>query len=311
MHILVTGASGFVGSHLVPHLNRTFTEALVTGIGGPPDRGGVDIADYESVATTIRRHKPDIIIHLAALSAVSESLLAPEAAYRINLGGTLNILRAISEESPLSALIFASTSEVYGRSFRSGEALDETAQLAPMNPYAVSKAAADLAVQEAANRKVRATILRLFNHIGPGQSTAFALPSFARQIAEIELRKKPPILLTGNLSAYRDFLDISDVLNAYTSVVENIHQLNQCEIFNISSGVPRKISDLLNYLLSLSNVEIKIDTDPNRLRPSDIQQAIGNATQAEDRLGWQPERPVEYTLKSILEHERIEARKLS
>ncbi|MEM6899500.1 MAG: GDP-mannose 4,6-dehydratase [Pseudomonadota bacterium] len=311
MRILITGSSGFVGSKLAPHLQSTFKESDIITVGGPLDKGGIDITNYNIVAQTVETVRPDIIVHLAAVSAVSEAFRSPDLAYNINLGGTLNILRAIDQTESASALIFASSSEIYGRSFITGGALDESAQLAPSNPYAVSKASADLAVQEAAHRGLKAIILRLFNHTGPGQSSEFVLPSFAKQIAEIELGKIPPVLLTGNLEAYRDFMDVTDVLDAYTSVVENVHQLNQCEILNISSGKPRKIKDLLEYLITLSKVEIKVRTDPSRLRPSEIKQAVGNAAYAKKRLRWEPKRPIELTLRSLLEHARIEAEKSS
>lgn len=311
MRILITGASGFVGRRLVPFLKKSIPDIEIMACGGPEDHFGFDICDYEAVSKIIKNNSPDFIIHLAALSSVSVSLSSSETTYAVNLGGTLNILKAIEQEAPSSILIFASSSEVYGRSFLSGSPIAEDDLLAPANPYAVSKAAADLATQEAAHRGIKAIILRLFNHTGPGQLDTFALPSFAKQIARIESGHQPAILRTGNLSAMRDFLDVRDVLNAYTRAIQKSHELGGCEIFNICTGAPKSLQSLVDHLLSLSSTRIRVETDPARIRPVDIKITAGDASRARKKLQWEPRYTIRDTLFSLLEHERTQLKKQS
>ena len=304
--ILITGADGFVGTHLQRHLQQHVPDAHLIALAGPGAQGSatLDIADANAVAASIKEARPDHIIHLAAMAAVTASHKCPDLAFEINTLGTMNLIRAMEAHAPEARLVFASSSEIYGRSFKSGEALDETAALAPANPYAISKAAADLAVQEAAHRSISATILRLFNHTGPGQAEAFVLPAFAAQIARIEAGQQAPVMKVGNLSAERDFLDIEDVLDAYRSAIMLAPALDQCEIFNIASGTSRSIQSLLDAMLAATKAYITVELDPARLRPSDTPRALGNPAHAHKVLKWVPQRDIDDTIKRLLDDQR-------
>jgi GDP-4-dehydro-6-deoxy-D-mannose reductase len=198
---LITGASGFVGCHLVPHLAASFPATdLFTE--------HVDVTDRDAIVKAVRDARPDVCIHLAAITAVAGARSDPDRAWRVNLHGALNLARAMLAFAPYCRLVFASSAEIYGRSFESGQPLDETALLAPMNSYAATKAAADLALRAMANDGLNVVRLRLFNHTGPGQSQVFVLPAFTRQIALIESGRQAPPLRVGGLDSRRDFLDV-------------------------------------------------------------------------------------------------------
>lgn len=292
MRILMTGASGFVGGHLLPALRSAFPNAEIFS-------GHVDVADRLAVGSAVRRARPDACVHLAAISNVPTAGRDPGNAWQVNLHGTLNLAQALLEHARDCRLLFASSAEIYGRSFTSGVALDETALLAPMNNYAATKAAADLALGAMVNDGLKVVRLRLFNHTGPGQSEAFAVPAFARQIARIEAGLQEPPLKVGGLDSKRDFLDVRDVCGAYAACLGK-PDLPPGTILNIASGVPRRIGDILEALLALSNVKIDVATDAGRLRGSEIASASGDHTLARKALGWEPKIPWQQTLADVL-----------
>ena len=191
--ILVTGAGGFVGRHLLPLLAAAFPAADIAGTtlgGAAPGLRPLDVTDPTAVGALLRETRPDCCVHLAAVSAIGAATSDPDLAWRVNLHGSLALGRAILADSPDCRLLFISSGEAYGGSFRSGRPLDETALLAPANTYAATKAAADLAIGALAAEGLRAVRLRPFNHTGPGQSPSFAVPAFARQIAPRRCRAK-------------------------------------------------------------------------------------------------------------------------
>jgi GDP-4-dehydro-6-deoxy-D-mannose reductase len=168
--VLITGSSGFVGRHLLPLLDAWFPGVEIF-------TNRMDVTNRDDVIQAVRNAQPDACIHLAAISSVPAAKSDPEATWRVNLHGTLNIARAVLEYSPGCHLLFASSAEIYGGSFREGRPLNESALLAPMNSYAATKAAADLALGSMASEGLRVVRLRLFNHTGPGQSEAFVVPA--------------------------------------------------------------------------------------------------------------------------------------
>jgi GDP-4-dehydro-6-deoxy-D-mannose reductase len=292
--ILVTGANGFVGKHLVPMLRATWADMSV-------ESSRADVTDRNAVNAEIRQIRPVSCVHLAAIATVAAGRDDPDAVWRVNLGGTLNLARAILAEAPSCHFLFVSTADAYGKSFTSGLPIDETSPLAPLNTYAASKAAADLAVGAMAADGLRAIRLRPFNHTGPGQTDSLVVASFARQAARIAAGLQPPILQVGDLTPQRDFLDVRDVCAAYVACLKRADDIPPGSIFNIASGQPRRIGDVLTDLLALTGVAVKVEPDPERMRPSDIPFACGDASRAQEVLGWTPKIAWQQTLADVLQ----------
>ncbi len=306
--ILVTGAYGFVGLHLVAQLRRQFGEGLAVYLTSKtpethPVYGrfdALDVTDEPAVNSAVARFFPTHIIHLAGLAAVPTATAHANLAWQVHLNGTLNVANAILAHAPRCVLLNVGSGQVYGESARMGLLLDETALLAPTNSYEVTKAAADLAVGSLTAQGLRCVRLRPFNHTGPGQSEDFVLPSFAMQIARIEAGLQPPVMRVGNLEAERDFLDVRDVTNAYVLAVDKSAVLPPGIVLNIASGNPRRIHDLLDHLLALSRVPITVEPDTARMRPSDTRRFVGDAGLAHRLLGWFPLHTIEATLADVL-----------
>ena len=304
--VLVTGAQGFVGSRLVRRLGEAFPGwRLDTPAKDPVDGApGLDIADAAAVERWIAERPPAVVVHLAALAAVTASLDNPRLAWDVNLGGTLNLVLALKAHAPSAFLLFVSSAEVYGASLNSPEPCDETRLLQPVNPYAASKAAADILVRQAARAGQPAAVARAFNHIGAGQAEAFVAPSFAAQIARAEAGLAPPVLRVGSLEEERDFLDVEDVVGAYLAMLQARGQLQPGEVFNVASGVAVRIGDILDRLRSMARIPITVEVDSARLRPVSVPRVVGDASRLRARLGWRPQVGLERTLSEILAHQR-------
>lgn len=293
--ILITGAGGFAGTHLVAELRRRFPQAAL-------HTEPFDVTDPDAVTDAMTSARPDACLHLAAISSVPESRRDARRAFAVNLGGTLNLALSILDHVPQCRMIHVGSADCYGVSFKAGVPLDETAPLAPLNVYAASKAAADMALGSlAAEGGLRVLRFRPFNHTGPGQSANFALPAFAAQIARIRAGAQEPVIRVGNLDPERDFLDVRDVVRAYALALERFDELPPGMVLNLASGTPRRIGDILNMMISTSGLDIRIEPDPDRLRPVEIPSASGDASAARAALGWRPEIPFEATLKSLAE----------
>jgi GDP-4-dehydro-6-deoxy-D-mannose reductase len=292
--ILLTGASGFVGRRLVPALSAAFPETVIAA-------DHFDVTDKEAVHDSVHDASPDACIHLAAITNVASARNEPDVTWSVNLLGTLNLARAVRTLAPSCRFVFASSAEVYGASFRSGQPLDESAPLAPMNSYAATKAAADLALGAMSHDGLRVVRLRLFNHTGPGQSEAFVVPAFARQISRIESGLQQQPLRVGGLDTSRDFLDVRDVCDAYIACLRRSDdELPPGTILNLGSGRPRRIGDILDQLLSLAGLRTEVATDAARLRPSEIVLASGDSARAQRLLDWAPTIPWRQTLADVL-----------
>jgi GDP-4-dehydro-6-deoxy-D-mannose reductase len=259
-----------------------------------------DITDTPATEAAIQAARPDACVHLAAVSAVADARRDPALAWRVNLHGTLNLARAIMAHAPECLFVFTSSADAYGGSFRSGRSLDETAPLAPLNTYAATKAAADLAVGAMAAEGLRALRLRAFNHTGAGQTEAFALPAFARQMALIAAGRQDKVLRVGALDPRRDFLDVRDVCDAYALALDRGGELPAGTILNIASGIPRRLGDVLAEMMALAGIEARVETDATKLRPTDIATACGDASAARRLLGWEPCIPWDRTLRDVL-----------
>ena len=303
--ILVTGAGGFVGRHLLPALRTGFPGARLIAasrrgpVPGADETVPLDLLD-EAGAAAVASLRPDAVVHLAAQAAVSESFADPIRTWRVNLLGTVALGEALLRHAPEAVLLLASSAEVYGLSFQSGEALDEEAALRPANPYAASKAAADLAVGEMSLRGLRTVRLRPFNQIGPGQSAAFVVPSFARQVARIAAGLQESVVRVGALDRWRDFLDVRDVCAAYVAALRAAPDLLPGAVFNIASGVPRRVGDILEAMISAAGIAPEVQVASERLRPTDVLRTVGIAARARRQLDWSPGIPWEETLASVL-----------
>lgn len=298
--VLITGAGGFVGRHLAAALQQRHPDWRLDLPGGPGEAGGLDVSDPDAVSDRIERGRPDMVVHLAAVAAVTTSLRDPRLAWRINLDGTLNVVLAMQQHVADAHLLFVSSAEVYGQSLVGAEPVDEGALLQPVNPYAASKAAGDILVRQAAAAGLAATVCRPFNHIGPGQSDAFLVPNFAGQIARIEAGLQAPVIEVGSLDEERDFLDVEDVVHAYRLLMERRSDPAARGVFNIASGQAIRIGDILERLLSRSRVKIEVRVDPDRLRPTSIRTVVGDASRLRS-LGWAPRRSIDDSLGAVLE----------
>ncbi len=291
--ILVTGADGFVGRHLLVRLAADFPAAAL-------HPAGFDLTDAVAVEAAVARLRPDACVHLAAIAAIGEARDAPERAWAVNLGGTLALARALCRHAPDCVLLHISSADAYGASFAAGRPLDETAPLAPMNTYGATKAAADLALGAMAHDGLRVLRLRPFNHTGPGQSEAFVVAAFARQVARVAAGRQPPVLRVGTLDARRDFLDVRDVAAAYSLCLARADTLAPGTVLNVASGEGRRIGEVLDALLALSGVRAAVEVEPARLRRAEIPLATGDARRVRAILGWAPAIPWETTLRDVL-----------
>lgn len=298
--ILVTGASGFVGAHLVPALAAAFPGAVLA-------TPRLSVEDYEQVAEIVRTAKPDACVHLAAVSAIASAQQTPEHTWAVNFHGTLNLAWALTRHAPDCQLIFASSADAYGASFKSGQPLGENAPLAPMNVYAETKAAADLLLGGMARQGLRVVRARAFNHTGPGQSTRFVVPAFALQIARAAAGLQEPVLNVGDIETWRDFSDVRDICAAYVACIGQRDALAPGTILNLASGTARRIGDVLTDLASLAGVAVEIRVDPARVRRNDIPLACGDATLARSLLRWSPAIPWMQTLQDVLDDCRLQA----
>lgn len=303
--IVVTGASGFVGTHT--------TEALLSyAKGNPVDviRVGresscdiqVEIRDKASCVRMLRDTSPTSVIHLAAIAAPAEAKGNPTVAWSVNFEGTVNIASSILEYNPDCRLIFAGSSEVYGASFNNPELLTEETPLQPMTLYGATKAAADVALGQMYYDGLRSVRFRPFNHSGPGQSTSYVLPAFASQVARIITGKSEPVVEVGNLCAIRDFLHVEDVVSAYVTAATSASRQIDGRVFNLSSEQPVSIDFILRKLIALSNMEITVIESPMQKRGLEIARATASSRAAREVLGWSPRHNIDCLIEDVLKY---------
>jgi len=310
MRALVTGITGFAGSHLADYLLSQGVEvwgtirwrslsANLAHLTGKLHLVECDLRDSTSVGSLLEQVRPDRIFHLAAQTFVPTSFHAPAETFIANTVSQINLLEAVLRVCPEARTLVSGSSEEYGRVLPEELPVKETNPLRPLSPYAVSKAAQDLlAYQYHQSHGLYIVRTRAFNHEGPRRAEVFALSSFAKQIAEMESGLREPVLLVGNLDSKRDFLDVRDVVRGYWLALE----LGEPgEVFNIASGHMWRIGDALDHLLALSKVRVEVRQDPARLRPSDVLLMLGDATNFRARTGWTPEIPFEQTLRDLLD----------
>ena len=312
--ILVTGATGFVGIWLMRILRELPADPPLELISAGRDPGcdvELDVTDKEAIAASLRDCRPTAVVHLAAIAAPQEARRDPSQAWNVNFQGTVNLASAILREVPDCRFVFAGSSEAYGQSFAEidGAAMTEDCVLKPMTVYGATKAAADIAVGQMYFDGLRSIRFRPFNHTGPGQTEAYVIPAFASQIARIEAGLAAPVIEVRNLGAYRDFLDVRDVVQAYALAALGKGRDAEGKAFNLASGKAVEIRSILDLLLRLSGREIEVVVSPDRVRPTDILTARGDAGAAMRHLGWAPQFELEQTVSAVLSdwRERVNA----
>ncbi len=300
MRALVVGAAGFVGKYLVEHLleqgDEVFAGTMKEPVALLPSTTfPVDITDPASTSELMQRARPDVVYHLAGISFVPEAESNFDRALAVNVGGTANVLRQAHLFSKETQVLFVSSAEVYGQVLPSELPIRESNPLRPANNYSLSKRMAEL-VAERYQRQgaIRCTIVRPFNHIGPGQDARFVASSFAQQLARIALGKASPVLRVGNLEARRDFSDVRDIVRAYRLLAQG-----EGGVFNLGSGVPRSIQTLLDTLISVSGLAVTIEQDPARMRGPEVPELFTSYEKAQSAVGWKPEVTFEQSLGDI------------
>lgn len=314
MRALVTGASGFAGSHLCEHLlAQPGWEVYAVCLAGystenlNPVRERItilsgDLLDSQWSSQVIAEVRPEAIFHLAALSSPQASFVDPWGTLSNNIAVQINLFQAIRQAGLDPTVLIVGSGEEYGMIQPEDVPVDEDTPLRPANPYAVSKVTQDfLALQYHISYRLRAVRLRPFNHIGPRQALGFVTSDFAHQIAEIEAGRRPPVVRVGNLSARRDFTDVRDMVRAYFLAAT---RGEPGAVYNIGSDTAHSIDHILRTLLHLSTVEIRVETDPERLRPSDVPILVCDSSRFRRRTGWAPRIPLEQSLQDILDYWR-------
>jgi nucleoside-diphosphate-sugar epimerase len=255
----------------------------------------LDVTDQAALEARFSAFEPDAIVHLAAQSSVATSWRDPDLTYHVNYVGTRAVLEAARKRAPGARVLLVSTSDLYGSAEPGDEPFDEASPLRPRSPYARCKAAADLLGGVFATRGLDVVRVRPFNHTGPGQTDAFVLASFARQVAAIEAGLKEPILRVGNLDSIRDFLAIDDVIEAYVRLLDPAHAAG---VYNVASGSGVRIGDALRQLCELAGITPRIEVDPDFFRPTDV--AVGRADRLREATGWSPRVPFGEILERLV-----------
>jgi GDP-4-dehydro-6-deoxy-D-mannose reductase len=318
MKILITGITGFVGSHLAEYCltkpdikvyGTVFSHHLgdelrrIEHIKDKIELFECNLANRIATQRVLEKIKPDKIFHLAAQSFVPTSWKSPEDTLMNNILSELNIFESVRELGISPVIQIACSSEEYGLVYENEIPITEKNILRPLSPYGVSKVAQDtLACQYHHSYGLKTVITRAFNHEGPRRGEQFVTSDFAKQIAQIEKGKREPIIYVGNLEAKRDYSDVRDVVKAYWLATE---KCNYGEPYNICSEKTMTIKSVLDILLSLSTTKnIQIKQDQERMRPSDVQILLGDCSKFKQATGWRPEIPFEKTLEDTLNYWR-------
>ncbi|MBI2579901.1 MAG: GDP-mannose 4,6-dehydratase [Candidatus Aenigmarchaeota archaeon] len=312
MNILITGVTGFTGSHLAEYMlksgkiygtvrGRSRQTEFINHIKNNITLLECDLSDTNSVMQTIDESEPDVIFHLASQTFVPTSWRAPQETMNTNVLGTLNVLEAVRKSKLDPKILITGSSEEYGLVMPDELPIKETNPLRPLSPYAVSKIAQDLlGFQYFKSYGMKIIRTRAFNIIGPRSGEKIVMAAFAKQIAEIE-KGASPVIKVGNLSAQRDFTDVRDIVRAYDMCVK---KCDYGEVYNICSGKAWVIRDALNVLTGMSRADVKIIQDPSRMRPSDVEILLGDSSKFRKQTGWMPEILFEKTAEDLLNYWR-------
>ncbi len=296
MRALITGGGGFVGRHLARHLEESGDEVTAT------DRSidGCDILDTPALLERFRTVRPEVVYHLAGASDVGGSWSNPQATFRANAEGTLNVLWA-AREAGCERVLTVGSADVYGKVTAEDLPIDEDQPLRPVSPYAASKCAADhIALQAFLGHDQQVVRARPFNHLGPGQTDRFVAPALAGRVARNELLGDE-VVVVGNLSPKRDFTDVRDVVRAYRLLIEHG---TAGEVYNVCSGRAIAVQELADQFIAMAKTPMRLEPDPALQRPVDIPVLLGDSSKLRRDTGWEPEIPLEQTLRDLLDDRR-------
>lgn len=300
--VLIFGYSGFVGPYLAKEFEKdnyiAFGSDIVEPIFGTSNNfSKCNILHYEEVESLIKKVLPDVIVNLAAISSVGQSWKIPQTTISINVVGSLNILESIKQLDKKPKVLFVGSSEEYEIS---DKPINENNPLNPNNPYGISKRSQELFANIYRERfGIKIYCVRSFNHTGIGQRESFVLPSFCKQVAEIEKSQKPGKIYVGNLNVFRDFSDVRDIVRAYKMVVDSE---DDSVAYNIGSGISYSLKDLLDCIISLSNQTIEVAIDQAKYRPVDNPIICCDNNRIRKKLGWEPLYSIEDTLKDMYDY---------
>lgn len=317
MKSLIIGGAGFVGAYLVRHLrNDLGQDVVVTKMpreqikvdGVDMDSIQVcdlDILQKESIVALFREIRPDYIYHLAAQSSVSVSWKNPALTIDVNVKGGVNILEALRELDDKPRVLFIGSGEEYGHILPGETPIKEGNVPRPGNIYAATKVCQNMLAKIYADAYgLDVMMVRAFNHIGPNQLPLFVVADFCKQVAEIEAGNREPVMKVGNLSAKRDFTDVRDVVRAYALLMKSG---SAGETYNIGSGHAIAIEDILKRILDHSSAEIRVEIDPEKLRPVDVPIIEADTTKVYEATGWKPEISLEQTIRETLDYWRTKS----
>ena len=317
--VLVTGAAGFVGSHLVHRLSqRESSRPVVVGWRRPrsPDRHRssapprpfadgpsvrwqeVDLLDRESVIHAIAELRPTAIYHCAGVAAVLSSWANTTQTLEGNVRGTQHLLEGVAEGASAARVLIPGSALVYKPST---SAIREDDPVGPISPYGLSKLAQEMLGRQFAEEGLSVLFTRSFTHLGPGQDSSYAASSFAHQIARIEAGRAEPVIHVGSLDAHRDLTDVRDTVNAYQDVMA---RGTTGRIYNVCSGKAHRIGDVLDRLLDETQTRVRIQIDPDRVRPRDNTLLLGDSSRIHEEVGWQPQIPLRDTLRDLIDYWR-------
>jgi GDP-4-dehydro-6-deoxy-D-mannose reductase len=306
--VLITGASGFVGSHLIDLLSQKDYELYGTVFGSPAadmsqvQTFPVDLTNLEATAEVITKVNPDWVFHLAALSSPAASFGDGNRTLTNNIAAQANLLDSLVKNDIKARVLIVGSAEEYGKVEEQDLPIDEQCPLRPMSPYAVSKITQDfMGLQYYLSYGLECIRVRPFNHVGERQAPVFVLPAFAKQVALIEAGKQEPVMTVGNLSATRDFTDVKDMVAAYELAL--IHGVPG-EVYNLGSGNEMAIEDLLQLLLDQAGVKIEVKQDPARMQQSDVPRLKANSQKFGRLTGWKASTSFSDTVTRVLDYWR-------
>ncbi len=308
IRVLVIGGAGFVGPYLLNELKGRGMQCFATKLPGEAmnienvTALDLDVLDRDAVECLFMEIRPDFVFHLAAQASVGLAWAKPELTIDVNIKGSLHVMEAVRELYYKPRVMMIGSGEEYGHIFPGETPVSEKNSLRPGNIYAATKACQNM-MSEIYFRAydLQTIMVRAFNHMGPGQTPAFVVSDFCRQVAEIEAGAREPVMRVGNLEAMRDFTDVRDVVRAYAMLMQ---KGTPGETYNVGSGKAVSIRSILDKIISMADTEISVETDPAKIRPVDIPIIEADISKLREATGWEPEIPIEQTLRDTLEYWR-------